>query len=78
MRALFIALGVVAIIVAGHAMAQTQRARLGAACPPNCGAAPVFPGYPAGNTPWPTQRPVASGSYGAMLEGRNPASSAGF
>jgi hypothetical protein len=78
MQALFIVLFAAAILVTSHAIAQTRRARLAPACPPNCAAAPVYPTYPAGNTQWPSQRPAASGSYGAMLEGRNPASSAGF
>jgi hypothetical protein len=75
MRALFIALCALALVVTSHAIAQTRRARVVLTCPPNCVASP---GYPPANVQWPSQRPAASGSYGAMLEGRNPASSAGF
>ncbi|MEA2757830.1 MAG: hypothetical protein QOH65_443 [Methylobacteriaceae bacterium] len=78
MRAYLIALCAIAVVVASHAIAQTRSSRAARVCPPDCATSLGYQGYPSGNTPWSSQRPVASGSYGAMLEGRNPASSAGF
>jgi len=78
MRAFVIALSAISLLLASHAIAQTRTSRAARACPPNCALPPGYPDYPTGNKQWDYQRPVASGSYGAMLEGRNPASSAGF
>ncbi len=78
MRAGAIALCAIAIVAASHAVAQTRSRRVAPVCPPNCTTPQIYPAYPSANTQWPNQRPAASGSYGAMLEGRNPVSSAGF
>jgi hypothetical protein len=78
MRACLIAACAISLLLASHAIAQTRHLRSARVCPPNCTAPPSYQGYPSGDPQWNTQRPVASGSYGAMLEGRNPASSAGF